>query len=463
MQSKRFLTGLTLGLALTFASASAQEVQLSGRTGNLSWTLYGPGQLQNLASAPADTLRVSAPPGSRVVGTKYGNGTAILAFRADTGTSLNDVLQYHDQQLNQQGFRRVSQNTSGNEATATYQRGGGQLSVRITRDNGNLYRAYLDLTNLQAQAGNTANNATASNANTTGTANQATGAGNMGNPVLRTRGMGGVVFEIYPAVSLGTLNNSGTARFSAPQGATWTDLDVNGNGDINGHITGTALNLQQVMDFYDRQFKQQGYTLVNPTDTGAGGDGALTYIYERGNSRVSFSVEAEGNTYRVVWDFQDEGGNTFGNNVVGNSTLPLGTYGTPLYGYTYGGLGYDFYGPNVYGPNYNYNVNNLRPNAGRVSLAVPQGATNIQRPAGDTQNVRLAFDSQQSLREVFNSYDRQLTQQGFQQTSGQVNNNQNQITGRYRRSGTAGVNNDVLLTVQATGNNRYAVTMNFNP
>lgn len=447
MSNNRFLTALTFGLALTFSAAQAQQVQLSGRTDSLRWTLYGPGQLQNLASAPADTLRVSAPPGSRVVGTKYQNQTVVLAFRADSGTSLNDVLQYHDQQLSQQGFQRVSQNVSGNEATATYQRNGGQLSVRLTRDSGNLYRAYLDLSSAVMQAGT---------GNSTGAATATTAQTNMADPVLRTQGMGGVTFELYRPGMLGNLSRSGAARFSAPQGATWTEATVNGNGDINARIAGTSLNLQQVMNFYDQQFKQQGYDIINPTDTGAGGDYALTYIYRRGDSRVSFSTEKEFDTYRLVWDFQNAGTNTLGNNIARPTT-----YGAPLDVYTYGGLGYDFYGPDVYGAN--YNPDTLTPNANRVSLAVPQGATNVQRPARSGTDLRQSFTSSLGLREVFNVYNRQFTQQGFQQTAGQVTNNQNEIVSRYRRTGTGNITNDVLMRVQQTGNNSYVVTMNFNP
>lgn len=469
MNGKHLLTTLTLGLALTVTSALAQNQQpvLSGSAGNLRWSLYGPGQLQNLNANPG-TLQVSTPAGSRVVGAKYQNGSAILSFRAGNNTSLQDVYQFHDRQLTQQGFRRASQNLGNNEARAVYERGGSQVVLNLSRGGNDVYRANLDLTGVQGVQAGTGAGTTAQTQNTTAQNNAAQNTAT-GNPIARVRGQGGATYELYGPGNLNNLNSgSGTVRFSVPQGATVTDANVNANGDLHVQVT-ADLSLQQMMDFYDRQFRQQGFTLVNPTDTGAGLDNALTYIYERNNTnRVSFSVEREDN-YRLVWDFQDAQGNTLGNNVpaaspgttgtTGTTTATPATPGTPLFGSTFGGLGYDFYGPG-------YTANNLTPNAPRVSLGVPQGATNVQRPVRNNQLVRLTFNSQQNLRDVFNSYDRQFTQQGFQQTAGQLDESEARIIARYRRGNAGGNNNsanDVRLTVDRQGNGGYVVTMDFTP
>ncbi|GGM15916.1 hypothetical protein [Deinococcus aerophilus] len=318
----------------SLAAAQTQQAVLSGTTNGLSWTLYGPGELNGL-SMQSTTLKVAAHPQATVTGAKYDGKTAILAFRVNA--PLQTVYSYHDQQLRNQGFQRTAQSMQGNAAQATYTRSGSSVVVNLTRQNDNTYRATFDLSGVKANMANssnavtdtTANKANNTSSNTTNAnANNNNAAGttpvlpvtvvgvtkftpeqnaNAGRTALASaKDFAGVTYVLYGPIELNNLtSNPGTVSFSIPQGSLLAETDINVDGTLMARIAGSNLNLQQVMDFYDRQFKAQGFTLVNPTDTGAGGDYALTYIYERGvDSRVSFSVEREFDTYRLVWDFQ---------------------------------------------------------------------------------------------------------------------------------------------------------------
>ncbi len=323
---RNMIGAVALSAVLSLASLAAAQTQqavLSGTTNGLSWTLYGPGQLNDL-SMQSTTLKVSAHPQATVTGAKYDGQTAILAFRVDA--PLQTVYSYHDQQLRDQGFQRTSQSTQGNAAQATYTRGGSRVVVNLTRQNNNGYRATFDLSGVMANMSNTGNNTvTDTTANSAGnstaagatpvlpvtvvgvtkfTPEQNASAGR--NALVSAKDFAGVSYLLYGPIELNNLSsNPGTVSFSIPQGSLLAETDINVDGTLMARIAGSSLDLQQVMDFYDRQFKAQGFTLVNPTDTGAGLDYALTYIYERGTgSRVSFSVEKEFDTYRLVWDFQ---------------------------------------------------------------------------------------------------------------------------------------------------------------
>ena len=460
------LATLLLSLSLTAAPAFAQDAQravLSGRTGALAWTFYGPGTLGNLSADAKTTLRLSAPAGSTVIGSKYDNGSAVLAFRTAADTTLQDVYQFHDSQLTRQGFTRASQSINGTTANATYTRGNEQVKLMLDQNNPGSYRATLDLTamqNMAMQNTTAASSPIAQAATNTTNTNTATPTVNLqnqtgNNPVITANDLAGVQYMLYGAGgNLGSLNSDpGTASFSVPQGATITNTSINGDGTLNAQVT-SGLSLQQMMDFYDKQFKAQGFTLVNPTDTGAGGDNALTYIYERAssNSRVSFSVDKQDN-YLLIWDFQDYAAfNRTGN---ATATAGLAPYGSPLYGYDYNNTRYDFYGATPTATS----VNTLTPNAQRVIIAAPPAATNVQTPVQNGQQVQISFNSSMSLQDVFNFYDNQFTRQTFTQASGQLSQNATQIAARYDRGSAS----SVRLSVMQQGNNQYMVMMDFTP
>ena len=58
-------TLITAPLTPALAQDTRQRGVLSGTTGNLAWTLYGPGQLTGFSEDPQGTLRVSAPQNAR--------------------------------------------------------------------------------------------------------------------------------------------------------------------------------------------------------------------------------------------------------------------------------------------------------------------------------------------------------------------------------------------------------------
>ncbi len=445
------LTGL---LALAPLASAQQRALLSGTTDGVQWTVYGPGNLSNLAQNEK-TIEISAHPQATVLGTRYdaGGRTAILAFRVSA--PLQTVFDFHDQQLTAQGFKRVASSVGQNLAEARYTRGGEEVRFRLNGESNNSYRAFLDLGNLNMAMGSVsqANNAQAATpaTATAATTPATTTAAAQNNPVVQAQDMAGVTYVLYgPNNNLTSLNNNpGTVSFSVPQGATITNTNVNSNGDLSAQVT-SGLTLQQMMGFYDKQFTQQGFTLVNPTDTGAGGDNALTYIYERGNnSRVSFSVEKEDN-YRLVWDFQDAVSGNLGNNVAAASPTAATPF-TPLYGYNpAGGVGYDFYGPG--------NLAGVTPTANRISFVAPAGSQ-VTDVSNQGEDVFLTVQTANTLQQLQANYDQQLRQQGYQRV-GDMTMQGNMAKATYQRS--AGAGQRIIWSAEPTGAaNTYRVVFNF--
>ncbi|AFZ67691.1 hypothetical protein Deipe_2206 [Deinococcus peraridilitoris DSM 19664] len=90
-----------------------------------------------------------------MVGAKYENRTAILAYRADV--TLQGAFAQHDRELTRQGFRRTSQTSSGNEEVrGQYQREDGMVALHVQRQDNNVFRAEFDLSQAgrAAQGGN---------------------------------------------------------------------------------------------------------------------------------------------------------------------------------------------------------------------------------------------------------------------------------------------------------------------
>ncbi|MDV6375756.1 hypothetical protein [Deinococcus arenicola] len=353
---------LTALLALGPAASAQQQTVLSGVTGGLNWTVYGPGQRATPGNQAA-ALQVSAPAQATVTGTKYDNQTVALTFRVNA--PLMAVYAYHDTQLRTQGFVRTSQSISGNNAQAIYTRADAQVKLTVLRQGNTTYRATLDLSGMQinvprgagvtatvpapanpapatatpASAAPAAVAATPSPATqppvsptpisptpatpnpasptpaiparpassmaavvTTFTAQQNASAGR--DALVRAQDLASVAYLLYGPTELGSLSNDpSTVSFSLPVGTSLTETVLASGGDLTARITGSRLNLAQLMDFYDRQFKAQGFALINPT--GAGLSNTLTHVYQRGTgSRVAFSVTQDGSTDRLFWDFQ---------------------------------------------------------------------------------------------------------------------------------------------------------------
>ena len=431
---------LTAMLALT-PLVGAQQSVLSGSVSNLNWTLYGPGDLSGL-SQDAATLKMSAPAQATVLGAKYDQSgkATVLAFR--DSSPFDTVFAYYDQQLSDQGFTRTARSVGDNLGEATYQRGGGQIRLRLNKEGSDVYRAFVDLGNV----GDMAMGAQKGQATTA--AQSAPAAQSVSTPTVQAQDQAGVAYMLYGADNnLSNLTNDpGMVSFSVPQGATITNTDVNANGDLSAQVT-SGLTLQQMMDFYDKQFKAQGFTLVNPTDTGAGLDNALTNIYERNNkSRVSFSVEKEDN-YRLVWDFQNAVGGTLGNNVA--AATPNAAGYTPLYGYDSGGLGYDFYGPG--------NLADLTPDANRVRFVAPVGAT-VTDVNKQGEDVFLTVNTTSTLAQLQTYYDGQFQQQGFERV-GDMSMQGEKAQATYKRSANA--DQRIIWSAEQTAPNTYQVIFNF--
>ena len=468
----------TTATTTTTPSTATNQNVLTNQTGNnpvtsaddlagVRYMLYGAGG--NLSSLSEDPSMVSfsVPQGATITNTSV-NGDGTLSAQVTSGLGLQQMMDFYDQQFKSQGFALVNPTDTGaggdNALTYIYERPSSKSRVSFNVDKQDNYLLIWDFQDYVARTGTApvatpasavtpaAPAATAPATTTPATVNLQNQTGD--NAVVNVTGLDGVQYIFYgAAANLGNLSTAADmVRFSVPQGANITNSNVNGNGDLSAQVTST-LTLQQMMDFYDQQFKAQGFALVNPTDTGAGLDGALTYIYERpsSNSRISFSVEAEDN-YRLVWDFQDYAAFN-ATNATTAGVAPV--YGIPLYGYNYSNLRYNFYGAS---PNPNA-VSSLTPNAQNVTIAAPPAATNVQTPVQDGQQIEVSFDSNMELREVFNFYDRQFSQQTFNQVQGQLGESENRIDARYGRGNDAAVG----LSVMAQGNNRYMVMMDFTP
>ena len=463
----------------TNTNTATPTVNLQNQTGNnpvitandlagVQYMLYGAGgNLGSLSSDPG-TASFSVPQGATITNTNI-NGDGTLNANVTSGLSLQQMMDFYDKQFKAQGFTLVNPTDTGaggdNALTYIYERPSSKsrVSFNVAKRGVNDYLLIWDFQQYTANANAaatpvvtptaaptpTSQMAPASTASQTDLQNQSGS-----NAVIGANDQAGVQYMLYgPNSNMNLTNNAKMVSFTVPQGATITNGNVNGNGDLSAQVTST-LTLQQMMDFYDKQFKAQGFTLVNPTDTGAGGDNALTYIYERAssNSRVSFSVDKQDN-YLLIWDFQDYAAfNRTGN---ATATAGLAPYGSPLYGYDYNNTRYDFYGASPT----DTSVNTLTPNAQRVIIAAPPAATNVQTPVQNGQQVQVSFNSNMTLQQVFDFYDNQFTRQTFAQASGQLSQNATQIAARYDR-GTA---NSVRVSVMQQGNTQYMVMMDFTP
>lgn len=89
---------------LPVAAQTTPTPLLSGTTGTLPWGLYA-GGLTDL-QAGDNRLRLSAPEGAKVLGTRYDDGsrTALITYRPPSGLSAQNALAFATEQLQRQGF-----------------------------------------------------------------------------------------------------------------------------------------------------------------------------------------------------------------------------------------------------------------------------------------------------------------------------------------------------------------------
>lgn len=446
MKTKTTIITAVLAALLSQAAAQQQSV-LSGRTGGISWTLYGPGQLSNLTS-DTTSLRLSAPPQATVLGAKYQQDSrnALLVYRQNA--PLQNTFNFHDQQLRAQGFTRSDMNMAGNDARARYTRDGSSIQLSLTRSDptNNIYRAQLGFTQLNA-----ATNATGSGRNESAA---------QSNPLLSDEGdtdrLGYLVFGPVPLSNL--QRNENVIRISTPQGSTQVNAQKE-DEDIRLSFRSNQ-TLAQITDFYTRQLQAQGFERTPSTATANETQKtAATFTRLETQNRIEWTAEREENgTYQLLFNFEGaRDGNTVSGQERGvpfaNTTPAQNAEPTPLYRYDSRGLRYNLYGPD-------FRTDALTRDERQVRVAVPQGATNVDRPSLLDNNLKVAFNSPRTLREVFDHYDRQFKQQGFTQTGGQVTENASEIVARYARG-----DNNLRFTVEREGAAtpaRYVVTMNFS-
>ncbi|GGK19012.1 hypothetical protein GCM10008955_10540 [Deinococcus malanensis] len=277
MNTIRILTSalaLLAPLAVT-AQAQTQRAVLSGSTLDMPWTVYGPGFLQGL-SENAVNLRLASPPNSQILGVKYGNRTITLAAR--TMANLNSIYTHHDIQLREQGFERVSVSVDGDVYRSVYSRANDTVEMRVAKSPGNSYRATFNLSGVQA--------------------------GTQGNTslLLRDSTPGQLGYVLYGPVMITDQLRNDPARIqlSVPAGAVVDDVDQE-NEDFTVKVR-SGLTLAQMNEFYREQFAKQGF---NRTSGGALERDKVAAVYERGQNRLEWSAEREGNdTYEILFNFE---------------------------------------------------------------------------------------------------------------------------------------------------------------
>ena len=484
-------TLITAPLTPALAQDAAQRGVLSGTTGNLAWTLYGPGQLTGFSGDPQGTLRVSAPQNARIVGAKYEDQTAILAFRSDA--NVRSVYQQHDRELTQQGFQRTQQTVSDREARATYQRNGTRVELLVQRQDNNVYRTSLDLRGAtsaratpaqgaQGSSNQAANQPPATTAQS-GSANQ----NNTRNDVLSVLEGRDDLSMFRQAVDRANLTNRlrGSSSLTeditvfAPTNAAFQALP----SDQRDALLNNAGALYAVISYHmaggkataQRLAERRTITTLEGSGYQVTGSGNQLRIGEA--SVVQANVDASNGVVHVIDRVlipedvnlaelarrnqpgnQASGANTPSNQQNSNASTgnqgSAATTGVPIFGYTNQGLRYDYFGAR--------GVTNPTRDANRVNIAVPDSAVDVKQPTRRGDETTVQFESPQELRDVFEFYDRQFRQQGFEQVAGRLEENQTKIVAVYRRD-----NAQVALSVEREGgtesNKNYEVMIDHTP
>lgn len=104
MNQKALVLAALLACASPVLAQTTPSPLLSGTTADLPWGLYA-GGLTDLQTGD-NRLRLSAPEGVRVLGTRYdaGTRTALITYRPTSGLSAQNALAFATEQLQRQGF-----------------------------------------------------------------------------------------------------------------------------------------------------------------------------------------------------------------------------------------------------------------------------------------------------------------------------------------------------------------------
>lgn len=433
------MTNLRKNIAIALISAAlsgvalaqdSQRAVLSGSTGGIQWTLYGPGQLQGLSGEAKNTLRVSAPPQSRVVGAKYEQGerAAILAFRSES--SAQNTLDFYNRQLTEQGFTRAGGNAGASDGNTSYQRDGDRVELRETRENG-VHRVRLALSGAQ-------NNATQQNQNTQQNAQAQQGQ----RELQRGQTVNGVAYVLYGPITLNNIRNDpGSITLSVPEQARVLDA-AREDEDLIVTIQAPNVTITAMRAFYMQLFRQQGFEVRQGANPAQNQRDKAAATFVRGNNIIEWSAEREGDNTRVLFNFEGaRDDNTNANTTTGTNT----NAGAPLLGYDYGGSRYEFYGPNT--------PTTTAP-AGTLRILAPQNVnvTNVNRNGED---IILTARSNLSVQQLADAYAQQMERGGFvRQGNADVHGNRAQAT--FVRQDTR-----ILWTAQRQDDNSYRIVYNF--
>ncbi|GGO27089.1 hypothetical protein GCM10008949_18420 [Deinococcus humi] len=137
---------LSSGSALSQAAPPLPRPLLSGSTSGLGWAIYAGGLRGADLQEDGQSLRLGAPVGASVLGTRYdaARKTALLTYRVPGGLGARSALAFATNQLQLQGFDlRERTFKDANSASATLSREGRKIEIQITRrDGGDLQVLY---------------------------------------------------------------------------------------------------------------------------------------------------------------------------------------------------------------------------------------------------------------------------------------------------------------------------------
>ncbi|MFD1733103.1 hypothetical protein ACFSC4_21305 [Deinococcus malanensis] len=207
---------------------------------------------------------------------KYDNRTITLASRSMA--SVSALYTHHDNQLREQGFKRMSVDLTNNTYRAVYSRANDTVELRVMKSSSNAYRAMLNLSGVQA--------------------------GTQGNTSLLLKDgtpeqLGYVLYG--PVMITDQLRNDPERiQLSVPAGAIVDDVNQE-NEDFTVKVR-SGLSLAQMNEFYREQFAKQGF---NRMSGGVPERDKVAAVYTRGQNRLEWSVEREGNdTYEILFNFE---------------------------------------------------------------------------------------------------------------------------------------------------------------
>ncbi|BDP44158.1 hypothetical protein DAETH_41270 (plasmid) [Deinococcus aetherius] len=254
----RFLPLAALLLLAPVAAQTTGERLLSGTTFELPWGIYQ-GGLTNLYDGET-RLRLSAPQGVRVLGTRYNPEThgALVAYRGTL--SPREALAFAVNQLQRQGFElTIRAYPDPGQARALLRRNELLMEVRITRGDQGVTRALYLFRN-----------------------------GELPERLLVDQAPD--FLRVYAApVDLQTVQVERGRVILTPPGDVLIDVTSYRDGVASLQFYGN-FSLEQLKDFYLPFFKAQGFVEIG---TVREDDREVSFQFGRGDERLTVELEAE--------------------------------------------------------------------------------------------------------------------------------------------------------------------------